>query len=266
LHLVAVQILIAAYLDSIYKVPGVLETLPSDTPVVIVHQVPSGKPYEYERIFARNRLEVVRMDERGLAKSRNRGLFAATEDFLIPTDDDVRFLEGAPNIVERSFLAKPDADVLTFQVVGADGTTYKPYASRPFKHSLNTIRRVFSIEIALRRDTMDRGLRWDERFGLNARFPGGLEQAFMKNVLDLGLQAFYEPAPIVAHPPDATGYRHTPESALFRGATYAKLYGALAYPLLAVFAVKNAWRAGSLAARARYTGNLYRGARAYLKS
>jgi hypothetical protein len=263
---VSVQILIAAYLDSIFKVPDVLATIPSDVPVLIVHQVPDGQRYQYDVIFARNRLEVVPMKERGLAKSRNRALSLAKADFLIPTDDDVRFLEGAPQVVERSFLTRADAHVVTFQVVGADGATYKSYAPRPFRHSLNTIRRVFSIEIALRREAMDCGLGWDERFGLNARFPGGLEQAFMKNVLDLGLHAFYEPVPIVMHPPDATGYRHTPESALFRGATYAKLYGRLAYPLLAAFAAKNAWRAGSLAERARYTANLYRGARAYLQS
>jgi hypothetical protein len=262
----SVQILIAAYLDSIYKVPDVLATIPSDVPVLIVHQVPDAQRYQYDVIFARNRLEVVPMKERGLAKSRNRALSLATADFLIPTDDDVRFLEGAPEIVERAFLTRADAHVLTFQVVDADGGMYKAYAPRRFKHSLNTIRRVSSIEIALRREAMDRGLRWDERFGLNAPFPGGLEQAFMKNVLDLGLRAFYEPVPIVGHPPDSTGHRHTPESALFRGATYAKLYGRLAYPLLVIFAAKNAWRAGSLTERARYTANLYRGARTYLES
>jgi glycosyltransferase involved in cell wall biosynthesis len=247
-------------------VPAVLATIPNNVPVLVVHQIPTDATYAYDRLFDRRLLSIHPFRERGLAKSRNRAISLANEDLLIPTDDDVRFLEGATQVVDESFRDNPDADILTFQVVGEDGRTYKSYAASSFKHSLNTVRRVFSIEIALRREATARGLKWDERFGLNARFPGGLEQAFMKNVLDLGLNAFYIPRSIVCHPPDATGYRHTAESALFRGATYAKLYGRSAYLLLAAFAAKNAWRAGSWNSRMRYAMNLYRGAKQYLGS
>jgi hypothetical protein len=124
---------------------------------------------------------------------------------------------------------------------------------------------VFSIEIAVRRDAgFEHALGWDEDFGLNSRYPGGLEQAFLKNVLDLDLPAYYEPQPIVIHPPNATGYSHSPESGFFRGAVYAKLFGFGAYALLSGFAAKNSWRTGSACGALKYTGELYRGANDYL--
>ncbi len=261
----SVQVLISTYKDSIHRVPNVLKSLPDDTPVLVVHQVPDGERYDYDAIFERGKLEVVPMFDRGLARSRNRAVELASGDILVPTDDDVRFLPGAVSIVEQAFSTRSDAQVNTFQVLDENGMTYKDYPTRPFRHTLNSIRRVFSVEIAARRDAfVGAGLRWDEDFGLNARYPGGLEQAFLKNMIDLGLPAYYHPHPIVIHPQAATGYRHTPESGFFRGAVYAKLFGFTAYALLAAFAGKNAWRTGSVGGSLKYTRELYRGAADYL--
>jgi len=262
----SVQILVSTFMDSIHRVPRVLASLPNETAVLVVHQIPDGKRYDYDSIFSDRCLEVIPVQERGLAKSRNRAAAMATGDILVPTDDDVIFLPDALTQISAAFSRQYDAQILTFQVVDEELKTYKTYPANRFRHNLNSIRRVYSIEIALRREAIvDRGLAWDEAFGLNSHYPGGLEQAFLKNVLDLGLPAYYEPVPIVLHPPNSTGYNHTPESGFFRGAVYAKLFGYGALPLLAGFAAKNSWRTGSVYGAMVYTRQLYLGALDYLK-
>lgn len=256
----SIEVVISTYRDSISNVPGVLATIPRTVPVLVMHQICPGAIYDYGDVLdGRTRIEAI--PGSGLAKSRNRGLERASASIVVPTDDDVRFLPGAFESIESAFMTWPAADIITFQVVDLDGRLLKNYGQRSFKHGLRTIRRVFSIEIALRRSAfVDKGLRWDERFGLNADFPGGLELAMMKNALVLGLHARHAPISIISHPRESTGHSHTSASAYFRGAVYAKLFGLAAYPLLAVFALKNAGRAGRLPDAVAYVRQLYKGA------
>lgn len=261
----SVQILVSTYKDSIHRISALLASIPAEIDVLVVHQNPEGGRYEYDQLFSRRRLEIHPSGDRGLARSRNTAARLATGDILIPTDDDVAFTPTAISDVERAFAARPDAGVISFQALDGVGMPYKEYAAEAHRHTLRTIRRVFSIEIGVRRDAVTgAGLRWDEDFGLNSRYPGGLETAFLKNALDLGISAYYEPRPIVSHSGLSTGHVHTPRSAFFRGAIYAKLYGPMALPVLAGFAAKNSWRSGSLSGAFEYVWWLYRGAVDYL--
>lgn len=257
----SIQVLISTYDDSVYRAGNVLASLPEHVPVLMVHQNPESKKYRYDKIFSRTNLTISPISSRGLAKSRNHAISVATGDILIPTDDDVTFMPDAMSAIERAFAERSDAQLISFQALDEDGFGHKAYESDRFRHSLNTIRRIYSIEIAIRRESYSQyGLMWDEDFGLNSRYPGGLEQAYLKNLIDLKLPAYYEPQPIVIHPRIATGYNHSPESGFFRGAVYAKMFGPFAYPLLAGFAGKNAWRTGSFLGSLKYTKELYRGA------
>jgi glycosyltransferase involved in cell wall biosynthesis len=256
-----IQVLISTYMDSIARIPGLLKSIPTDIEVLIIHQVAEGQRYNYDALSSRVNVQICAFSEKGLALSRNRAASLATGDILIPTDDDIEFLPGAFQTIESAFLARPDALVCTFQAITPDQLPYKKYSRRAARHSLNSIRRVSSIEIAVRRPAFTKHqLAWDLNFGLNAQFGGGLELAFMKNVLDLELPAYYVPERIVVHPRDSTGHRHSSESAYFRGAIYSRLYGGSAYILLAIFALLNAWRAGSISESFRYVSRLYRGA------
>jgi glycosyltransferase involved in cell wall biosynthesis len=262
----SVQVLISCFGSSITKVPEVLKTIPPDVGVLIVHQDPDGTHGRYDCLPSRDLLEVHTTRDRGLARSRNTALKLSSADIVLPTDDDVRFLPGAFTAIRAAFQSHPDGGVITFRATDSGERAYKSYRDRPFRHNLNTIRRVSSIEIALRRNViLSWGVSWDEDFGLNARYPGGLELAFMKNVLDAGVPAYYMPVTIVSHSGLSTGHRHTAESAFFRGAAYAKLFGSASGFLLAGFALKNCWRTGSVGQAIAYTRNLYRGAGDFLQ-
>lgn len=257
-----IQILVSAFESSINQVPKLLASLPSDVRILVVHQRQNPSLYSYDRLFSARNIEVLPFSERGIAVSRNRAATLATGDILVPTDSDVTFLPGAIETIRSGMSSLPDASVVTFQVQTPDGVPYKRYPQHPFRHNIRTIRRVSSIEIVVRNDAFThQGLRWDTRFGINARYPGGLEQAFMANVLDHQLEAHYYPRPIVVHPRNSTGHQHSAQSAFFRGAVYARMYGPAAYLLLLPFAIRNAWRTGSPGEAGRYAVNLYRGAR-----
>lgn len=260
----SLQVLISSFGASISRVPEVLATIPPHIGVLVVHQDPDGLHGNYDKLLARSLLEVTSVANRGLARSRNLALNLSSADIVLPTDDDVRFLPGAFSAIQNAFESRPDAGVVTFQALDGGERPYKKYAAAGLRHNISSIRRVSSIEIALRRSRLPSSVGWDEDFGLNARYPGALELAFMKNVLDAGVPAYYQPVAIVSHFGISTGHRHTAESAFFRGAAYAKLFGVASFLLLAGFAAKNSWRAGSVRQGLRYTQNLYRGAGDFL--
>lgn len=265
--IMGIQILVSTYRERIHDVPTLVRSLPATTPVLVVHQNPPHNACDYPAIFDRfPNVTVISSNERGLAKSRNLGLQHSSGDIIVPTDDDVVFLPGAMDIIDEQFDVQRDAAALTFQITTPDNGVYKRYPRKSHIHTARTITRVSSIEIALRRNwLLQEGVMWDERFGLNGRYGGGLELAFMRNLIAAGCVAKYVPLPIVVHPAVSTGHNHTPESGFFRGAVYAKLYGRWSLPLLAGFAAKNAWRTGSMIGAARYTRNLFRGAADFLK-
>jgi glycosyltransferase involved in cell wall biosynthesis len=263
---VKVQVLISTLGDSIRNAPLVVESIPENIDVLIVHQKEPSDLVNYKELFPHREITVIESFDKGLAKSRNLAVSHATGDILIPTDDDVRFLTDSFTRIIDTFSECVDAQLISFQIVSKNGQTYMPYKKQSYRHNLQTIRRVSSIELAFRRDAFTQlSLRWDEDFGLNSRYAGGLEQAFMKNVLDSGLPAYYCPIPIVEHPADSTGFHHTPESGFYRGAVYAKLYGRYSRVILVAFALKNAWRTGSIAGSFRYVRYLFSGANDYIR-
>lgn len=152
----SIQVLVSTYHDSIERVPELLKTVPEEIDVLIVHQVREGEAIDYDKIFDRRKLSIHQFHETGLARSRNRAVALATADILLPTDDDISFLPEAFGRIESCFAARPDAQILTFQALDESGSPYKRYSARGFRHNVTTIRRVFSIEVAVRREAICR--------------------------------------------------------------------------------------------------------------
>lgn len=190
---------------------------------------------------------VFKTGERGLSKSRNRALSMAEGDICLIADDDISLLPEYRERILKEFHDTPEADIITFQVRTPDGAYFKDnYNVDPEWHTLRTIMRVCSIEIAFRRDrVLKSGIRFDERFGLGAAFPTGEEAIFLADAIRVGLKVRYAPVPIVVHGRESSGaaFARNPRLIKAKGAMFLRVFGIWSMPISFLFAVMKYKRA-----------------------
>jgi len=145
-------------------------------------------------------------DEKGLSKSRNRALDLAEAEIVMIADDDLEYCKGFQTKIQNAFKDFPEADGITFKIVTPEGKPYKSYSSKPFKHSRKSIFNVSSVEMVFKLDSLKKHrIRFDENFGLGAKFKSGEETIILNDALNRGLNLFFVPENIVIHPVESSG-------------------------------------------------------------
>ena len=147
--------------------------------------------------------------ERGLSNSRNLALANATAELCLLADDDEIFNEGTAQTVVEAFAQRPNRQILSFQVVGIE-RPLKRYAPREQRRSWLALNRCSSVEIAFRREAVQRaGVHFHPDFGSGARYAMGEENLFLWQCLARGLTLGYVPR--------AIGRIHLGQSTWFTG-------------------------------------------------
>lgn len=180
-----------------------------------------------EELFLKNgKVTYLNMAERGVGKNRNIVLQNATADICVFADDDMTFVDGYPQIVERAFEECPRGDVLIFNLI----------EKRPRRYVNKKINRICQYNYAkygaarlvIRRQRIaDAGITFSTMFGGGARYGSGEDTIFLKECLDKGLRLYAVPYAIAEIDQDAasswfTGY--TEKYFYDKGALYASLY------------------------------------------
>ncbi|WP_375239811.1 glycosyltransferase [Aurantibacter sp.] len=164
--------------------------------------------------------------EKGLSKSRNRSLQNASADICVICDDDIKVLPDYEKKIKNAYKALPDADIITFQIITPENKPYKKYAKYIKKHNRYSILKVSSIEISFKLSSIKSNkIQFDERFGLGSIYKGGEENIFLKDALDMGLNIYYYPEPIVIHPDESSNKLINNDFFHVKGAVLKRLYG-----------------------------------------
>ncbi len=178
--------------------------------------------------------------EKGLARSRNHALDLARGEICLISDDDLEYEENIEEIITKAFEENPTADIITFQIETPEGEPFNSYPKESFWHNKRSIMRVASVEIAFKRDSLEKEhLRFDEYFGLGATFPTGEENIFLSDALDRELKVLYLPIPIVVHPQESSGADFNDEQLVqAKGAMLQRIFGLKSYAVSLFYAVK----------------------------
>lgn len=198
----------------------------------IINQITDEKLELINEEIKEKNIKIISYREKGLSKSRNRALENSTGDILILTDDDISLVEGSLDEIRTEFRKNKDFDVLTFKFQKEDFNKNKKYKRKEFVHNYNTIRKVSSVEIAMKRDTIvQKQIKYDEKFGLGAEYNSGEENIFLKDCLDNGLKIKYIPSNIVKHPTESlsTPYYWTEDYIRGKGPLFYRLYNKWGY-------------------------------------
>ena len=238
-HAEKLEVLVAAQdVHSKNQLPKVVRQLVSwGCPTILINQTKNGSevssPSEFLRFF--------NYAEKGISRSRKRALEHAKGDILLLTDEDVELLEDFSETIEKAFRENPEADIITFQCLNEQGKPRKNYPEKSFMHTMRTLMRVSSVEVALRRASfMNRSVDFDDRFGIGSDIPTGSETVFLSDAFKQGLKILYQPEPIVRHPEESSGRTLFRNSRMIgaKGAMFYRIFGWKAYFVCLLFAIK----------------------------
>ncbi len=163
--------------------------------------------------------------ERGVGKNRNLVLDRSAADVCILADDDMRFVDGYPDLVREMLLKAPEADLWICNLIEKHPRRYvnrKFRRIRPWNYA-----RYGAARIVVRRESLARaGLRFSLLFGGGARYGSGEDTLFLKNCLKKKLTLVAVPYAIAEIDQEAastwfTGY--DPKFFHDKGALYAAL-------------------------------------------
>lgn len=222
------EVLICAYgRDALQRLDVTSYPVTEEVGYLVSWQLPDGDAPVPVHITARTDFRVCKHTTRGLSRNRNHAFDAARGALLLISDDDVAY---TPRQLQDIMLAAehhPRADVLTFNFY-SPGRAPKPGADRNF--DLRNAPRgyyVSSVEMAVRRCVVEAGLRFDERFGINAQFPFGEEEVFVSTVLRRGGVGIHLPVTICTHADLSTCQQTSPaETARTKGAVHRVIHPA----------------------------------------
>ncbi|MDD2559155.1 MAG: glycosyltransferase [Bacteroidales bacterium] len=211
-------------------------------------------------------------DSKGIAANRNNSIKAARGEIVWLLDDDVRFEQADLKRILDCYRSVPEVDVACFCIRTPEGKPYRHYKEQAFRmKSLDDVRDVSSIEITFRLDSVrNKGLMFDERFGLGREWPCGEEFLFLAACLTAGLHIHYFPFPVVEHPCESTIKKLSQYSPVLlekSGAVNAVIYGRKAFlrNLLSLIKARKAIKNEGLSAR-DFLAHKNRGSRKLLNS
>lgn len=196
--------------------------------------------------LTRTDVEVIRLDGRGVAKSRNAAIERVEDGYLQFWDDDMTPDMAGIETVVGHMESNRDLSVMTARrrgLASAEG----PMEGPGHALSLRNIARTATPEITIRAEAVrGAGVRFDEDFGLGATYPLGDEFVFLADLLRAGLRGWHLPVAIGDHPPVSTGDAWAdPVLLKARAAAMVRVFGRMgAIPAAAVFAMKNRERLG----------------------
>ena len=173
----------------------------------------------------REDFRVIRSSTRGLSVNRNIALSHATAPLLLLSDDDADYSEQGLLDVMESFKKNPDADIIAFRYASSLSKKFYPEEVVSLSQCPKGYY-ISSIEIAMRRKSVQGAIWFNEDFGVGATFPSGEEDIFIRECLDRGLNGIYIPKTIVSHDGTTTSGRNLmlPSRPQTKGAVFLRLY------------------------------------------
>lgn len=173
--------------------------------------------------------------DRGVGRNRNLLMQNATADICIFADDDMRFVDGYPEVAEAAFNECPDADMLVFNLIEEHPQRYiNQRVKRVYHHNYA---KYGAARIAFRRlPLQSAGVRFHLSFGGGTRHGSGEDTIFLKECLKKGLKIYAVPYSLAEIDQNAASTWFSGYDARFfqdKGALYSCLHP-LAWPAYAV--------------------------------
>lgn len=184
------------------------------------------------------KLSIISYHEKGLSKSRNRGLQNTNAEIALIADDDIEYVDDLENVIVNAFDEYKDYDIIAFYVETDEHLPAGEAKEIHFMHSLS----LMSVQIAYRVQSIKKHhIVFDERFGTGSgKYTSGEENIFLSDCLKNGLKILYVPRKIAYLLPEGeSSWFHGFDEQFFlsKGALFYRLSPRLSYLLNISFVI-----------------------------
>ena len=149
----------------------------------VINQCNENNYFKYKNFF------IYSYAEKGLSKSRNRGLEKASSDIILLCDDDVKYSDNYENDILNEFNNNPDADIIIFNLksIHRENKVIKKNKKLHLYNSLG----YSSPRIAFKRKSiLDRNISFNEMFGSGSIYSSGEDVLFIVDSMKSGLNVY----------------------------------------------------------------------------
>lgn len=133
--------------------------------------------------------KVISIKQKGLSASRNLAIGRATKELVLLADDDVTYITGYAQIVEREHEKSPEADIICFWVESKNSKR-RIKRMRSKKIGYLEVMRICSCQISMKLEKI-KGISFDEEYGAGSIYNRGEEAIFLCDCLRKGLRIKY---------------------------------------------------------------------------
>lgn len=172
-------------------------------------------------------------NEKGLSRSRNKAIENSIADICLIADDDVKYENNYEKIVEEGYKKYPDADIIAFYLDNVDENIYRPKRKEGKINFVKSMQ-IKSSQITFKRKSIiEKGIRFNERFGTGSELYMGEENIFLAQCLKKNLNIYYIPITIVVTQENNSSWfkGHNEYNFNVKGAVYYEMSKRL-YPIL----------------------------------
>lgn len=212
-----------------------IKFLTSVTNLVIV-QNPEGTATP---TFA-SEINVLELQSRGVAKSRNAAISNTKTKYLLFGDDDIEFNEKGIATAINYLNSNPQISILLMQAVDETGKLRKSYPAKSHSLKLTNSAKAATYEMMIRvSDIKSAGIKFDENFGAGAANYLGDEYIFIADAIRSGLKGRFEPIVIAMHPTESSGsLRKSTSDRSARAKVFSRVFGIWAPVMRSLFLIK----------------------------
>ncbi|PSV98578.1 glycosyltransferase [Photobacterium iliopiscarium] len=150
---------------------------------IIIHQITNDKDYQSDVEKLPQNVRYISSTETGLSKSRNQAIKNTNAEYLWVMDDDVEINDMALDYIKKLIKEYAETAILVVSHSHKD----IEYISELKNKKLNKISSasISSIDMILKVNVLD-DIKFNENFGLGAKYVSGEEYIFACNILDNG--------------------------------------------------------------------------------
>lgn len=258
------QVMICTYgKDGLQRVANASHPRLEGVEYLVCIQNPDSEEIEVPDKLTREDFHLITTQTKGLSVNRNIALSHAKAPLLLISDDDADYTTEGLRTVIDSFNKNPEIDIISFQYDSVSSRKFYPKESVNISHPPKGYY-ISSIEIAMRRESVQGKIWFNENFGIGAIFPSGEEDLFVKDCLDRGLKGIFIPKTIVRHDGTTTSERNNmlPTRPQTKGAVFLRLHPHQWLMRMIAHAIREIplWRKGIVPSPLSYCINWLKGA------
>ncbi|HFU3805250.1 TPA: glycosyltransferase family 2 protein [Streptococcus suis] len=211
----------------------------SEVNTIVVNQSTSGRSETHlEKV---EHSTIIYSDRLGLSASRNDAIAQAEDSAICQiADDDLVFVDQYERIVEKAYREFSDADIIIFGMDFQNHAIPKKEIAKGRIGYLASMK-VVSFQISFKKSSLSKkGITFDERFGIGAKYGSGEENILLFDALRNGLKIYSYPEKIATliSRPSQWDRSNSPEVCKKRGAIYKRMSPHWYWIIIIQFAIR----------------------------